>query len=75
MKVRWQHPGFPDFCHCGRYAAFKSKFCHGHDRHESVAARNAAIIADRKLGMTYDALGRKYDLTSSRIGQIVKRGS
>ena len=39
-----------------------------------VTERDQAIIALRKTGMSYAAIGRKFNLTGTRIKQIIERG-
>lgn len=33
--------------------------------------RNAAVVADRKAGMTYPEMGEKYGLSRSRLVKII----
>lgn len=37
--------------------------------------RNAAVVADRKAGMTYPEMGEKYGLSRSRLVKIIKTGT
>jgi hypothetical protein len=68
-------PILAESCHCGKATAPQSRLCYNHAVQERLAERNRAIIADRKAGIPFRELELKYEITRSRMHEIIKRGS